>query len=170
MASPAYELPVGLEELGYGSAFREQLSRMLSTSSFFSDFDPDDLTPLLQYLHAYRAPSGVKIYREGEEAGHLCLLVEGRMEVHKEISPGEFKPITAIRPGRLIGEMSVIDGLTNSASVIATEDSTVVLLTSSNLDLICRRYPELGVKLLRRLASLLSQRLRQTSGKLASMI
>lgn len=170
MATPEYTLPRGLEELGYGSGFREQLVRMLSTSPFFSDLEAGELYPLIEYLHAYRVDNGVRVYREGEQAGHLCLLVEGRMEVRKEIEPGQYKKLADIRPGRLIGEMAVIDGLANSASVYATQPSTVVLLTRNNLQLVSESHPELGVRLLWKLANLLSQRLRQTSGRLINFL
>ncbi|MBI5450888.1 MAG: cyclic nucleotide-binding domain-containing protein [Gammaproteobacteria bacterium] len=160
----------GLEEIGFGDAFRRELIDLIEKSSIFDDLHPEELSHLSEYIHAYRALTGIRLYKEGERNSHLCLLVEGRLEVHKEVKPGTVKKLADIRPGRVIGEMSVIDGYNNSASVLVAEPSVLLLLTRQNLERLSSEYPALGVKLLWKLATGLSQRLRQTTGRLVNYL
>ena len=159
-----------LEELGFGAEFKPELEKLIENTSIFSDLHPDELSHLSDYLHGYRATAGTRLYKEGERNSFLCLLVEGRLEVHKEVEPGVEKKLAEIRPGRVIGEMSVIDGFTNSATVLVAEPSILVMMTRQNLERLTIESPALGVKLLWKLANGLSQRLRQTSGRLVNFL
>jgi len=66
--------------------------------------------------------------------------------------------------------MSALDGQPYSATAIAAESSVLILLTRDKLHRITEEYPRLGVKLLWKLTRLLSQRLRQTTGKLVDLL
>jgi CRP-like cAMP-binding protein len=96
----------------------------------------------------------------------MCLLIEGRLEVYKEVAQGQHKKLAEIRPGKSIGEMSVIDGLPNSATVISGDPSVLIILSRQDLTQIANTHPQVGIKLLWHIANLLSQRLRHTSGRL----
>lgn len=159
-----------LIELGFGKSYVTQIIKMLETTRIFSDLTIEELKLLAQYMHAYTANTGTKLFREGEHDGNIFVLIEGRLEVHKEISAGNGKILADIRPGRLIGEMAAVDGLPNSASVIAAEPSTLVMISSANLHKICDELPGLGIKIIWKLADLLSQRLRLTSGRLVNFL
>jgi len=155
-----------LDELGFGEQFKDEIIEMLDSTQMYSDFSGDDINMFAEYLHAYSAKEGAVIYQEGERAGHVCILVKGRLKVLKSVGFGEDKKLVDVRPGKSIGEMSIIDGMPNSATVMVSTTSTLLLLTKNNLQKVTLEHPALGVKLLWHFASLLSQRLRQTSGKL----
>jgi len=155
-----------LEELGFGAGFKDEIIEMLDSTQMFNDFSGDDINLLSEYLHAYSAKTGAIIYHEGERAGHVCILVKGKLEVLKSAGLGEDKKLADVRSGKSIGEMSIIDGMPNSATVTVSAPSTLLLLTKNNLLKVTSEHPVLGVKLLWHFANLLSQRLRQTSGKL----
>ena len=159
-----------LVELGFGAAFRDEIVKMLSGIQMFDNFHVEEMSTLAHYMHAYKAQNGAIIYRENERAGHLCLLVDGKLEVYKSSEVGSRKKIADVRAGKTIGEMSIIDGLPNSATVRVAEPSILILLTKNNLIKVTENHPVLGVKLLWHFANLLSQRLRQTSGRLVDFL
>lgn len=96
----------------------------------------------------------------------MCLLLEGRLEVFRNDDSGARKKITDVGPGKLIGEMSLIDGMPYSATAVASAISTLVMLSRDNMQRICEERPRAGNQLLWKVANLLSLRLRQTTGKL----
>jgi len=155
-----------LEELGFGENFKDEIIEMLDSTQMFSDFGGEDINLLSEYLHAYSAKEGAVLYHEGERSDHVCILVTGKLEVLKSTGDGENKKLADVRSGKSIGEMSIIDGMPNSATVKVSTASTLLLLTKNNLQKVTLEHPALGVRLLWHFASLLSQRLRQTSGKL----
>lgn len=145
---------------------KHELIPKLERMAMFGDFKRDEITLLAGYLVGQRVDQGAVIFREGERTAHMCLLLEGRLEVLKGTQGGQAKKITDVTPGKLIGEMSVIDGQPYSATVVASEPSVLVLLSRENLLRICEERPRIGNRLLIKIANMLSQRLRQTTGKL----
>lgn len=164
------ELPEGLEELGYGPRFQEQLCRFLEQSQMFHHFSRPDIEALAPYFHAYHAPAHTRLFTEGSRGNHMWLLVEGKLEVLKDGEGETPKRLAIIRAGKTIGEMALIDQLPHSATVDTLTDATLLLLTTRNFYRIAEENPGLGFRTLLRISQLLSHRLRQTSGVLVDRL
>ena len=156
----------GLEQLGFGEGFKKDLVTMLGSTQMFSEFNDDENGIISHYMLAYGAKKGVIVFREGERTRHLCLLVEGRLELYKDDDDGGHKKLVEVRAGKSIGEMSVLDGLPYSATAVTGTPSRLLLLTHNNLDRLLKEHPRLAARLLWKIGNLLSLRLRQTTGKL----
>jgi CRP-like cAMP-binding protein len=100
----------------------------------------------------------------------LCLIVDGRVSVMKQGAGGAAKQISSAGAGRVVGEMSLIDGEPRSASVVADEPSTLVVLTGEGFAHLSSENPRLAIKVLLKISKLISQRLRQTSGALVDYL
>lgn len=160
-----------LELEGGGADFQDELCRMLEDTRIFADLDRDDIEILAQWMNVYRARKGVRIFREGEKNAGLCVLVKGKIAIFKEADgPQQSKLIATVRAGRCIGEMSVVDGQPLSATAVAAEESTVLLVSKDNFHKLIERYPVLGSKLLMKIASMISLRLRHTTGQLVDYL
>jgi CRP/FNR family cyclic AMP-dependent transcriptional regulator len=145
---------------------KHELIPRLERTAIFEQFKRDEFALLIEYLSVRRVDEGAVIFREGDRGGHLCLLLEGRLAVLKDGGNGEKKKVTDVTAGKLIGEVSMMDGMPHSATVVASTSSVLVLLSRENLARICEERPRVGNKLLWRIGQLLSLRLRQTTGKL----
>ena len=155
-----------LEQIGIGRGFVDELCNMLESTVLFHEFSHTEIKTLAKFVHAYRAPKGTLLMKEGERDSYVCIISKGRVDIFKEAQESEKKKLATIREGSAIGEMSVVDNFPHSASAITTTDAEILLLTKANLLRICDEYPQLGNKILWRLAWQLSSRLRQTSGVL----
>jgi CRP/FNR family cyclic AMP-dependent transcriptional regulator len=168
MASPARSNDTAelnaLSLIGDGESFKEELCQMLESAQIFSDFSRNEIQTLANYARAYAVEKGVTIFKEGHKGGFMCIVIEGRVDIFKESDTRENKRITTIRPGKTMGEMSILDELPYSASTIATEDTKIVMITKRNFDNMTEKFPELGLRVMRKIAKLLSLRLRQTTG------
>lgn len=145
---------------------KHELIPKLERTAIFEEFKRDDFNALVEYLSVQKIDEGAVVFREGDRGGHLCLLLEGRLAVLKDAGHGEKKKVTEVTAGKLIGEISLMDGMPHSATVIAAAPSTLVLLSRENLARICDERPRIGNRLLWKIGHLLSLRLRQTTGKL----
>jgi CRP-like cAMP-binding protein len=161
-----FDLSSKLELLGYGPSFQDELCNMLEEVQLLANSSRNDIEILAHYIHAYHAPGGTTILTEGGQDRMIWFLVKGELEVLKEKSEREKKRLAKIRPGKSIGEMSLIDEQPHSASVVTTRESTLLLLTRDNFFRMARAHPRQGMNLTWRLAQQLSHRLRQTSGQL----
>ena len=167
MGAAAEEL--SMELIGEGESFKHELCDMIESAQMFNDFPRSDTEIVAGYARAYAVKKGTTIFKEGGKGSFMCLVVEGRVDVYKE-NDGDTKRLTAIRPGKTMGEMALLDELPHSATTIAVEDTTLVLITKFHFDRLNEEHPALGNRILRKIAKLLSLRLRQTTGILSDYL
>lgn len=155
-----------LKALAPDDEFVIRLRTILAESSLMGKFTSEEIRLLTKYFEACEAPEEAVIFVEGDCAGYLCLVIDGCLHVIKESSHGISRKIGEVCAGDWVGEMSVIDGQPNSATVLASEKTRLVLLTRERLRRLVEENPKVGAKLLSRVAEILSLRLRRTSGSL----
>jgi CRP-like cAMP-binding protein len=163
-------LPSELELLGEGESFQDTICSMLKRAKGFEFFKQPDLVFLAKHMKAYRVQGGTTIFREGDSNSYLCVLIEGRVCVYKEDRNNEIKLLTVIPQGRIFGEISVIDNLPYSASLIAESDAIIVLMSRESFRQCIDDSSIIGVRLLGLIARLLCARLRSASGQLVDYI
>ncbi len=156
----------GLEPLGSGSDYHENVCTMLAQAEIFRELERPEIEFLAKFVQAWRAPPRAVLFWEGRRNAYLCVLVEGKLEVFKESEGERRRHLATIEAGMTIGEMSLIDDQPHSASVIAATEVKLLTLTKQALLGIGAQHPTLGFWLMWKIATLLSSRLRQTSGRL----
>lgn len=155
-----------LEYAGSGTLVAGQILALVGHSQFFTDFDKEDITLMAGYMEVYRARAGDIIIREADSGDFMLLLIEGTVDIVKQDPRGVQQTLTQVVPGMIIGEMSMIDGEPRFATCIAAESVVFAVLTRHNMVRIIMQRPTLAAKILIKLVSMLSQRLRQTSNRL----
>ena len=100
----------------------------------------------------------------------VCFVTKGALDVLKKNEKGKEILIASLGKGRSIGEMAVIDDFPRSATVKAKTHSTLIILTRRGFEQLLDKHPQIGVKLLKGLARLLSMNMRKTSSLLADML
>lgn len=161
--------PNGLIAVSLGDT-EQPLYAMIGNSGFFSEFTSKEIDILANFALAWRAPKGVNIIEEGDKNPMLCLIISGSVQILKNSAGDASRTITTFGTGRLFGEMSVVDDMPFSATAQAVEDSLVVLIGKTELDKLEKEQPVLSIKLLQKLARLVSSRLRVTTDTLASYL
>ncbi len=96
--------------------------------------------------------SGEVIANEGDKATCFYVLIDGKVGVYKE----EHKITEFSKPGEIIGEMSLILNKPRSASLIATKDSSLLMI-EGDLEDIIKMYPDISKKLIKTLAERLAK-------------
>lgn len=160
----------GLELVGAGVAFQDELFDMVADAAIFNHFESSEIRSLIRHMQAYTAPAGKVVFREGEPGLYMGILVAGSIEVRKQNDDGRDCAIAVITPGKTFGEMSLIDGLQHSASGVTLEPIRLLLMSKDALRQFLEKSPGAGVKMLWEIARLLSLRLRQTSGRLVDFM
>jgi CRP-like cAMP-binding protein len=155
-----------LEQLGEGTALAQQIFDMIGHARFFEDFTREDVQQLAGFMQVYRAEPGSMVIREGDVDDYMLLIIQGRVDIVKTDKRGVVQNMTSVGPGMTLGEMSMIDGEPRFATCIALEPTTFATLSRDGMVRIILEEPSLGAKLLIKLVTLLSQRLRQTSSTL----
>lgn len=148
----------------------QQRADLLEKTTWASDFTWKEIENMAKYLHVTKTPAGMYVFNEGAKESYMCIITDGTVNVVKHDDDGREKVLSTITSGKVFGEMALFDGEPRSAAVIAARDTTMLVLTRNNLELLMDEAPRLGTRLLYKLGTQLSQRLRMTSGKLVNYI
>jgi len=159
-----------LEDLGAGAAYAGAIFSLVGRSQFFAEFTRGDIDVLASYMHIYRAKPSQAIIQEGDIGDYLLMIIDGEVDIYKTNNLGGQQYMTSVKPGTTLGEMSMIDGAPRFATCVALRTTTFGVLTRDNMGRIIHEKPGLGAKILIKLVTLLSQRLRQTSAQLLQFI
>jgi len=159
-----------LEKVGAGSAIAGEIFGLVGKSQFFTEFSQEDIAVLAGYMEVYRAQPGEIIIRERDEGDFMVLIVEGEIDILKKGQRAELQHMTSAGPGMTLGEMSMIDGEPRFATCMASQPTTFAVLTRDNMAKIILDHPGLGSKILVKMVTMLSLRLRQTSSRLLRMM
>jgi serine/threonine-protein kinase len=77
--------------------------------------------------------AGATIIREGEQGDAAYIIVAGRCDIRKDMPSGT-ETLMSIGPGAVFGEMAIMTQGPRTATVVATEPTTVLVVTSAVLD------------------------------------
>lgn len=160
------ELFPGLVRMGSASPYIDRIQLIIEHIRLFEDFERGEVEQLAGYLRCYRAPSGVTLIGEGESGDFMMILLYGSCEIVKNDASGVPRRIGVAGPGKILGEMSMIDGEPRFSSCITLETTVIAVLDRDDLSRILADNPRLGIKILMELVLILSQRLRAASGTL----
>src|SRR5688572_6366631 len=155
-----------LERIGKGTAFADEIFGLVGRSPFFVEFSREDISILAGYMDVYRSKPGEVIIRETDGGDFMLLVIEGSVDILKRGMRGEQQHMTSVGPGMTLGEMSMIDGEPRFATCVATEPTVFAVLHRDDMAKIILDHAGLGSKILVKLVSMLSARLRQTSARL----
>jgi len=138
---------------------------LLRLVPIFSDLDDDTLNQI-SHLGAQRSyPKDSVILSENESGSDLYIIIEGKVKISRRSSDSKEVILSIIGDSDFFGEMSVIDGLSRSANVVAMEDSVILIIQRSEFLELLHTYPEVGIALLQEL----TQRLRSADIKIKSL-
>ena len=155
-----------LERVGAGTAIAEEIFGLVGRSQFFAEFSQEDITELAAYMDVYRAQPGQMIIREGDEGDFMMLIVDGEVDILKKSYRAAQQHMTSAGPGMTLGEMSMIDGEPRFATCMASQPTVFAVLNRDSMAKIILDHPGLGSKILIKMVTMLSLRLRQTSARL----
>jgi CRP/FNR family cyclic AMP-dependent transcriptional regulator len=149
---------------------KKHIASQLKRLPLFLDLSPEEIEILAQRMRSYRAERGDIVFIEGQRSGYLCVIIEGGLDIVKDSGKGKSRKINTVDAGKLIGEMSMIDGLPHSATAVANSRVLLDTLTEPELEALVEENPVLGAKIYRIIARLLSQRMRRVNDVLVDFL
>lgn len=144
----------------------ESLTRpSLPTFSWIGHLKEDDRDLLSSYGEFFPGHPGNVIIQEGVLQTEVFVVISGELEVRATQDDGTEVLLARVGPGETLGEISIFDPGPASATVTASEFSQLWRIADSDLIQFMQDNPGAGNILLRTLATILAQRLRQMNPK-----
>lgn len=142
---------------------------MPSLTPLLANFTPEELSLLSSFGDSRSYQSDEVVIRQGEENDHLYLVLKGKLDVFQDIE-GMNKKVAYLESGDSLGEVSVFDPGPASATVTAATETEVWLITRNSLDRLHAANPKVAYRLLSRITTCLSKRLRQMNDKVVDLV
>lgn len=150
---------------------------LLEHSALLEDFSAQEADVLGELMLHVRARPGQMLITEGQVDDWMMLLLRGTVDVGKRIGQdaesevrGDNTCLAVLRPGAVLGEMSMFDGEPRYASCWALSEVEAAVLDRAAVAGLIKTRPDIGAKLLVKLTQLLAQRLRNTSSQLVKVL
>ncbi len=103
----------------------------------------------IQNRRLYNA--GDTIVEEGQAGRHICIIEKGTVEVWKRDSDGNKKILGFLIAGQIFGEMAIIQKITRTATVTATEPTVIINIEGDRLLEALKNSPPIVTTLLKTL-------------------
>ena len=129
---------------------------------FFKDLSDDEIERIAALCKEKSYQSGEIIIEEDMPGEAIYIMETGKVRVVK-MEGGNERSLAEAGPGEHVGEMSLIDGMTTSARVVASEPTECFLLYKEDFDLLLASDDKLHIKILRTITCKMAERLRRTT-------
>ena len=121
-------------------------------------------TDLFGDAKAMRLAADATLFMAGDPGDGCYRIEDGLLKVTMVSRSGSERILAFLGPGSIVGELSIIDGLPRSATVVAVRDATLSFLGRAAFETFARNHPDVYKYLVR----LLAERLRETDAVVAA--
>ncbi len=130
----------------------------LRKSVLFRNLPESDLRKISLKFEFMDLPMGEVLFYEKDTSSDMYLILEGKVRASLFDEHGNELVLAELGPGEFLGEMSMIDQLPRSATVIAEEPTKLASLSRDAFLKILRENPDISVNVIKALVA----RLRRT--------
>ena len=139
--------------------------KLLQSVELFWDLKDEELGYISEKMVARKYDPGNYIFLEESDGEQCFFVVKGSVKVTRLSKDGREVILAMLNQGDFFGEMSLLDGKSRSANVIALEKTEVLTLNRKDFLIVLQEYPKIAIQLLKELAS----RLRKSDRQIASL-
>lgn len=138
---------------------------LLQSVSLFWDLSEKELGYISNKMVSRSFDSGSYIFLEDSEGEQCFFVVKGSIKVTRLSKEGKEVILAMMGPGDFFGEMSLLDGRSRSANIIALENTEVLTLNREDFLDVLQDYPNIAIQLIKEMAL----RLRKSDRQIVSL-
>ena len=135
--------------------------RQLRALSLFSTLSPRELKTVDGLLHERSFLKDEVIFDQGEEGQALYIIESGKVLICRQGQSADGR-IAELSPGRLFGELALLDNSPRAAQARAAENCTLAVLFRADFLGLLETHAMIASKIALQLARHIGQRLRET--------
>jgi CRP-like cAMP-binding protein len=138
---------------------------ILRNVPIFAELEEKDLLRVVKLGTRQKYKKGNIVVLEQESGAALFVIITGKVKVVRMDEDGREVILSMFGPGEFFGEMSLLDGLARSASVVATVKSELFMIHRRDFLELLNEFPTVTISLLAELA----MRLRKADMQIKSL-
>lgn len=126
---------------------------LLGRVALFRSMDDDERRALAAVMDRRLARAGDIIFQEGDQGDSLLCVAEGELETIVKDNAGQEIVLATVGAGEAVGEMSLLDGRSRSATVRCTENAVLLVLERDDLLAVLPRSPHMALDMMAHMAA-----------------
>jgi diguanylate cyclase (GGDEF)-like protein len=138
--------------------------------SIFVDLTDEDLKEVRRNMHQRTVRKGDTLFGEGDPGDELFVILKGAVAVTVRTQAGEEVALSEIGAGNFLGEMSIVEQATRSATCRAVQNCELLTLHADDFLTLIVSRPAAASAILRRMAAITAARLGTTGSLLSQMV
>ncbi len=138
---------------------------VLQSVPLFFDLSEKQLGYIAKQMVQKTYSSGEYFFLEDSEGEQCFFVIHGSVKVTRLSKDGREVILAILNEGEFFGEMSLLDGDSRSANVIALEDTKVFTLNRKDFLNVIKEYPAIAIELIK----ILGHRLRKSDRQITSL-
>jgi len=140
------------------------ITKILKGIPLFAELKNTELKEVEKILHKRFFKPNEVIFYENEPGNGMYIIVDGKVGILKSIGKDQEIKLAELEKGDFFGELSLLETDDfRSASAVALEKTTLYGFFKPNLMDIIDRNPKLGLKIFKKLATMIGERLKSTN-------
>lgn len=138
--------------------------QMFADSPLFDALTDDQLALFVPLAEEVAVPAGKALFRSGETASHLYILLSGKVsvQVHPTALTHPLTIVSLSTAGQLVGWSGFMPPNYYTADAVCQTDSRLLAFEGAAFNRVLEQNPAVGLVVMRRIAEVISQRLRMT--------
>ena len=136
---------------------------------YFAGISEESLKQLAMLAEEKHIAADTLLFREGDTAAHLSVILKGEVSIQYELGSGEMRTVDTLVAGDLLGWSAIIEPYKYTAIATAVEDLELARIDGAKLRQLCEADPLLGFRLTTQVAKLLAHRLEGARVQLAAI-
>ena len=134
----------------------------LKKTELFGNLNESQLNAILSRSSIESFPEGKTIFRQGDEANYLYILIEGMLDL--SVKTGEkfdFLTSKVQKEGAAFGIPSLIEPFRYNVTAACLKPSKVLVINAGRLKMDMEKDPKMGMEIMKRLVSIYFKRLNE---------
>ena len=143
----------------------------LKKTELFGNLNESHLNTVLSRSSVESFPEGKTIFRQGDEANHLYILIEGMVDL--SVKTGEkfdFLTSKVEKEGTAFGIPSLIEPFRYNVTATYLKPSKVLVINAGRLKMDMEKDPKMGMEIMKKLASIYFNRLNEIRSGVSNLL
>lgn len=137
----------------------------------FPQLSAEECQGVAAYFERRSFAANVLVMSQGDVGDFMGVVLDGKFAIKKEtVFPGKFVLIAILERGAMVGEIAMAEETIRTASVVAMEESHLLVLSHERAMQLFADHPLVGIKMLKRVLKVVGGRLQLASARLAQLL
>jgi len=144
----------------------ESIVEILSNIPMLQTLKKRELKIISKFAYERSFETGEIIFETGQPGAAMFIIKEGEIKIVKKIDSGDYIDLAILKNGEFFGELALLDNSPRSATALVNCPTKTIAIFREDLNNLLESHPELGGKIMKRLAIITGLRLKATNGQL----